>query len=215
MRFGFLLLLFSTSAMAQYKGPAVDTCLAYAKQEAVRDGTRAKDIIFERDQELVIERYTRKLGSQFVSSVLKGNGAVVLDGAPSAELSFICLLASDKQALFFDWLPRAHPSALAQCTRDDELRGKPRPCLELMQRIVENDLTQAYAEQFQTARDRDGKSGNEAAIGAFRKANEEWLQYRDAECARRREHAPKGISPEDHQLACVIDLTRRRAVDLR
>ena len=215
MRFGFLLLLFSTSAMAQYKGPAVDTCLAYAKQEAVRDGTRAKDIIFERDQELVIERYTRKLGSQFVSSVLKGNGAVVLDGAPSAELSFICLLASDKQALFFDWLPRAHPSALAQCTRDNELRGKPRPCLELMQRIVENDLTQAYAEQFQTARDRDGKSGNEAAIGAFRKANEEWLQYRDAECARRREHAPNGISPEDHQLACVIDLTRRRAVDLR
>ncbi len=215
MRFGFLLLLFSTSAMAQYKGPAVDTCLTYAKQEAVRDGTRAKDIIFERDQELVIERYTRKLGSQFVSSVLKGNGAVVLDGAPSAELSFICLLASDKQALFFDWLPRAHPSALAQCTRDNELRGKPRPCLELMQRIVENDLTQAYAEQFQTARDRDGKSGNEAAIGAFRKANEEWLQYRDAECARRREHAPTGISPEDHQLACVIDLTRRRAVDLR
>jgi len=139
------MLLAPCVGVAQYKGPAVDTCLAYAKQEAVRDGTRAKDIIFERDQELVIERYTRKLGSQFVSSVLKGNGAVVLEGAPSAELSFICLLANDKQAVFFDWLPRAHSSAIAQCTRDDGLRSNPRPCLELMQRVVANDLEQAYA----------------------------------------------------------------------
>jgi uncharacterized protein YecT (DUF1311 family) len=215
MRFLLLLLGFSTSAVAQYNGPAVNTCLAYAKQEAVRDGTRAKDIIFERDQELVIERYTRKLGSQFVASVLKGNGAVVLEGSPSAELSFICLLASDKQAVFFDWLPRAHPSAIAQCTRDDGLRGKPRPCLELMQRVVENDLTQAYAEQFQSAREVDSKNGNEAAVGAFRRANQEWLQYRDAECARRRDQAPKSVSAEDHQLACVVELTRRRALDMR
>ena len=108
-----------TRAFAQYNGPAVDTCLAYAKREAKREGTSAKDIVFERDQNLMIERYTRKLGNQFVSSILRGNGAVVLDGAPSAELSFICLLADDKRAVFFEWLPRINASALAQCTRDD------------------------------------------------------------------------------------------------
>ena len=215
MRLAAVLLLFSNAVFAQYSGPAVDTCLAYAKREAARDGTQAKNIVFERDQNLMIERYTRKLGNQFVSSILRGNGAVVLDNAPSAELSFICLLASDKQAVFFDWLPRADPSALAQCTRDDSLRDEPRPCLELILRVAESDLTQVYAEHFQSARERDVKAGNEAAVDAFRKANEEWRQYRDAECTRRREQAPKGAAAQDHELACVVELTRRRALDMR
>jgi uncharacterized protein YecT (DUF1311 family) len=205
----------SSASLAQYSGPAVDTCLAYAKREAQREGSRAKDIVFERNQNLMIERYTRKLGNQFVSSILRGDGAVVLNGTPSAELSFICLLASDKQAVFFDWLPRANPSALAQCTRDDALRDKPRPCLEFMLNVVEGDLTIIYAHRFQDARERDEGTGKEASADAFRKANEEWRQYRDAECARRRDQAPKGVAAEDHQLACMVDLTRRRGLDMR
>ena len=50
---------------------------------------------------------------------------------------------------------------------------------------------------------------------AFRKANEEWRQYRDAECARRPDHAPKDVSAEDYQLPCTVVLTRRRAPDMR
>ena len=211
MRFAVILLLFSNTVLAQYSGPAVDTCLAYAKREA----PNAKDVVFERDQNLQIERYTRKLGTQFVSSILRGNGAVVLDGAPSAELSFICLLASDKQAVFFDWLPRSDVSALVQCTRDDSLRDKPRPCLEFMLNVADGDLTIAYAHRFQEARERDQGTGKEASADAFRKANAEWAQYRDAECARRREQPPKGVSSEDQQLACMVELTRRRALDLR
>jgi uncharacterized protein YecT (DUF1311 family) len=215
MRLVFLLLVFSPAALAQFSGPAVDTCLAYAKREAERDGTRAKEIVFERNQNLTIERYTRKLGNQFVSSILRGDGAVVLDGSPSAELSFICLLASDKQAVFFDWLPRTNASALAQCTRDETLRGKSRSCLEFILHIAEADLTQAYAHRFQEARERDHGTGKEVSVDTFRKANEEWRQYRDAECARRRDQAPKGAAAEDHQLACSVELTRRRALDMR
>jgi uncharacterized protein YecT (DUF1311 family) len=215
MRSAFVLFLFSSTAFAQYSGPAVDTCLAYAKREAERGGTSAKDIVFERNQNLSIERYTRKLGNQLVSSILRGDGAVVMNGTPSAELSFICLLASDKQAVFFDWLPRANPSALAQCTRDEALRGKPRPCLEFVLNVAEGDLTIVYAHRFQEARERDEGTGKEASADAFRKANDEWRQYRDAECARRRDQAPKGTAAEDHQLACVIELTRRRAIDMR
>jgi uncharacterized protein YecT (DUF1311 family) len=212
---GLWFLLLATPVFAQYSGPAVDTCLAYAKREVQRDGTRAKDVVFERDQNLMIERYTRKLGNQFVSSILRGNGAVVLDGSPSAELSFICLLADDKRAVFFEWLPRANAPALVQCTRDDALREKPRPCLELLLQVAENDLTQVYAEQFQEARERDAKAGNEAAVAIFRKSNDEWRQYRDAECTRRRDLAPKGVAPENWQLACAVELTRRRALDMR
>ena len=216
MRIVFLFLLFlAPNAFAQYSGPAVNSCLALAKEEAKRDGTRAKDIVFERDQNLSIERYTRKLGSQFVSSILRGNGAVVLEGAPSAELSFICLLADDKRAVFFDWLPRANPAALAQCTRDAAMRDKPRPCLEVLLQVAENDLTQAYALHFQDARERDQGTGNENAVDAFRKANDEWKQYRDAECARRLDRLPKGTAADDQQLACMVELTRRRMIDMR
>lgn len=213
--FALLLVFLAIPAAAQYNGPAVDACLAYAKREAQRDGTKAKDIVFERDQNLQIERYTRKLGNQFVSSILRGNGAVVLDGAPSAELSFICMLADDKRAVFFDWLPRADVAALAQCTRDGALRDKPRPCLETLLQVAENDLMQSYALHFQDARERDHNAGNENAATSFRKANDEWRQYRDAECARRRDHTPKSVAPDDFHLACMVELTRRRALDMR
>jgi uncharacterized protein YecT (DUF1311 family) len=210
-----VLALVASPVFAQYKGPAVETCLAYAKREMARDGNQAKDVVFERDQNLSLERYTRKLGTQFVSSILRGNGAVVLDNAPSAELSFICLLADEKRAVFFEWLPRPNASALTQCTRDGALRAKPRPCLEVLLQVAENDLMQAYAVRFQDARERDHGAGNEDAVNVFRKANDEWRQYRDAECARRRDQVPQGIAVEDYQVACMVELTRRRALDMR
>lgn len=208
--FGLLLLLASLPAFAQYDGPAVEACRAYAKKDLARDGGRAKDVIFERDTSLLIERYTRKIGSQFVSSILTGNGAVVLEGAPSVELAFICLLADDKRPVFFNWLARQNAPAMAQCMRTDELRGQPRGCLEVLQRLAEQDLVQAYAQRFQEANERGA-----SVLAAYRKANDEWREYRDAECARRRDHAPKGVATDDYHLACVIDLTRRRILDMR
>ena len=199
--FALTLLLFTSNCLGQYAGPAVEACRAYSQQEQKKAGASGT-VVFERDHDLVIERYTRKLGTQFVSSILTGNGAVVLDGSPSAELSFICLLASDKQPVFFNWLPRHNPSAWQQCTRHEALRAKPRPCLEHVLRVAETDLGTVYALRFQEANEKGG-----AVLAAYRKSNEEWLKYRDAECARR--------TDEDQKLACLIDLTRRRALDMR
>ena len=74
---------------------------------------------------------------------------------------------------------------------------------------------QIYALHFQEARERDHAAGNENAANTFRKSNDEWRQYRDAECARRRDHAPNGVTPDDYHLACLVELTRRRALDMR
>jgi uncharacterized protein YecT (DUF1311 family) len=205
----------SWNATAQYNGPAVEACRAYAKRELAQNGSKAGDVVFERDQALFIDRYTRKLGSQFVSSVLMGNGAVVLEGSPSAELSFICLLADEKRPVFFYWLPRQGAPALAQCTRTHSLRGKPRACLDFLLQVTEQDLAQVYAFAFQEARERDAQGKSEGFTGAYRKANAEWLQYRDAECARRREIAPAGVAGDDYRIACMIDLTQRRALDMK
>jgi uncharacterized protein YecT (DUF1311 family) len=211
---GILLFLVSNPLLAQYKGPAVESCLSYAKREIERDGTRAKDVVFDQDQNLSLDRYSRKLGNQPVSSILTGNGAVVLAGTPSAELSFICLLADEKRAVFFNWLPRRNPSAFLQCTRDEALRKDPAECLKTLLVVAENDLTQVYASAFHEARQRDG-TGEEAHTDVFRKANDEWKRYRDAECARQRDAAPQGARPESRELACRVDLTRRRIVDMR
>jgi uncharacterized protein YecT (DUF1311 family) len=205
-----LFCFFSFSAFSQYSGPAVQACIDYAKKEQKAGGGSARDIVFERDQSLQIERYTRKLGSQFVSSILTGNGAVVLDGAPSAELAFICLLASEKKPLFFEWMPRPFAPAAAQCLRSPELQKAPRACYELLHRVADQDLTLVYAQRFQEANER-----GDAAVAAFRKSNDEWKRYADAECARRRGIAPAGIAPDDYALACHVDLIRRRAQDMR
>jgi uncharacterized protein YecT (DUF1311 family) len=206
MRAALLLLLvvFSQGAAGQYSGPAVNSCLDYAKRE------QKQNIVFDRDQNLLIERYTRKLGSQFVSSILTGNGAVVYEGAPSSELAFLCLLADEKRPVFFQWVARPNAPAALQCLRDPNLQKAPRPCFDLLLRVAEQDLTIAYAERFQEANER-----GEASLGAFRKSNDAWRQYRDAECARRREFAPAGVAPDDYAVACSIDLTRRRALDVR
>lgn len=217
MRFAFLLFLIciNCEAMAQYSGPAVEACRAYAKKQLFRDANTAKDVVIDRDANLVIERYTRKAGSQYVASILSGNGAVVFDNAPSAELGFICLLADEKRPVFFDWLPRRDASAMSQCTRDEAMREKPRPCLELLLQIAETDLMQVYAHSFQDARERDSGAASEPFTDAYRKSNEAWRQYREAECARRRDSAPPGVGPDDYQTACMIELTRRRLVDMR
>jgi uncharacterized protein YecT (DUF1311 family) len=204
------LTLFSLPLKAQYKGPAVEACRAYALKELQRGGNQAKVVVIERDQNLSIERYSGKVGAQPVSSILTGNGAVVYDGTPSAELSFVCLLADEKRPVFFSWQPRPNAPVLAQCARSESLRGKERDCLELLLRTAEQDLSQVYAYRFQEANERGEKS-----LAAYRKANDEWREYRDAECARRREAAPAGVSADDQQAACMVELTRRRALDMR
>jgi uncharacterized protein YecT (DUF1311 family) len=204
------LTLFSLDAGAQYKGPAVEACRAYALKELKRGGNQAKGVVIERDASLNIERYGGKVGAQPVSSILTGNGAVVYDGSPSAELSFVCLLADEKRPVFFSWQARPDAPPLAQCGRSESLRGKERDCLELLLRTAEQDLSQAYAYRFQEANERGEKS-----LAAYRKANDEWREYREAECGRRREAAPTGLSPEDHQAACMVELTRRRALDMK
>lgn len=210
-RIAFILLaLLPLAAMAQYNGPGVEACRDYAKKELQREGATARDVVFERDSSLLIERYTRKVGNQSVSSILTGNGAVVLDDAPSVELSFLCLLADEKKPVFFNWLPRQNVSAMAQCRRSEALRTRARSCLDLLLRTAEMDLTNVYAHRFQEANER-----GEQALAAFRRSNEEWRQYRDAECERRQALAPAGVKPEDFHLACVVELARRRALDMR
>lgn len=201
-----LLAACATPAVAQYSGPGVEACRSYAERDVRRNGAKVQSVVFERDRELNIDRYTAKVGSQFVSSLLYGNGAIVYGGGvPAVEMSFLCLLADDKRAVFFHWIPRRDAPAFAQCRRGDG--AKPAQCLETLQNVAEQELTELYSKHTVDARQTDAKAGNDNTLNAFRRGAEAWRAYRDAECARR----PAG----DERKACVLDLTRRRALDLR
>lgn len=201
----FALLLAATPALAQYTGPAVQTCRAFAETEIRKTSPVAAAVRFDNDASLNIERYSRKLGSQFVSSLLFGNGAVVYPQGVPVELSFVCLLANDRRALFFHWIPRTETPALVQCRRTNETAA----CLDALLVVAEQELTQRYAGLFVDARAQDEKAGNEVASGIFRRSSEAYLAYRAAECARR------GAAGSEPHKACMVDLTRRRGLDLR
>jgi hypothetical protein len=200
-----LLLALPLAAWAQVSGPGVETCRAYGERELKKDGADVKALVFDRDRALVIERYARKAGNQFVSSIVSGNGAITRAIGPAVELSFVCLLASEKQALFFHWVPRKDASALAQCQRG----AAPGECLQLLLNLAERDLIEVAAFRFQESLEADAKAGNENASNAYRNAATTWRAYRDAECAR---HGPGG---SDTWRGCMVDLTRRRYLDLQ
>jgi hypothetical protein len=198
MRFLFLFfVILPFTSLAQYSGPAVDACLAYAAKDI------GQKVVFDRDANLDIERYTKKVGSQFVSSLLLGNGAIVHAKGTPIEISFICLLASEKRPVFFGWMHRRDAPVLAQCRRTAE----PAKCLESLLLLAEQDLTQIYAQHYVDAREADVKAGNENASNAFRRSADAFKAYRDAECARR--------GAGDAARACRVEITRRRALDLR
>lgn len=205
-RLAFMLaLLLPLATAAQYAGPAVESCRSYAEREIARGGATLKAVVLDDDAERNIERVTRKLGSQFISSLLYGNGAIVNAQGPVVEFSFICLLAGEKRALFFYWTPRRDAPTLAHCRRGGAAQAD--LCLDTLLQLAERDLTHAYAQRLVEAREADARSGNENASAAFRRAAETWRAYRDAECARRG-------GPEAGK-ACLVELTRRRALDLR
>ncbi len=199
------LLFLPLAAFAQVSGPALETCRAYGERELKKSGTDLKALVFEHDQALLLERYARKLGNQSISSILSGNGAIVRPLGPAVELSFVCLLASDKQALFFYWSPRRDAPALAQCKRSAAAGD----CLQLLLDLAERDVVEVAAFRFQASLEADAKAGNENASGAYRNAAVAWRTYRDAECARR------GPGGSDEWRGCMVDLTKRRYLDLQ
>jgi len=200
-----LLLLLPLSAWAQYSGPAVDACRAYGERELKKAGSDVKALVFDRDRALMIERATRKMGSQFVSSILSGNGAITRAVGPAVELSFVCLLANDRQALFLHWVPRPAAASLAQCQRGAAAGD----CLQLLLDLAERDLVEVAAYRFQESLEADAKAGNENASNGYRNAAAAWRAYRDAECARR------GAGGSDVWRGCMVDLTRRHYLDLQ
>lgn len=210
-----VLTVVAPAAQAQPSGAALQACANYAKGELTREGTGFTNIVLDADDSLLQERYGRKLGRQPISTVISGRGAIVLEGAPSVELRFVCLLESGKRALFFFWAPRTDASTMRRCSREGATPESTRKCVDALLAIEEMGLTQVSALRFQESLAADATAGNEDASNAYRASATAWRAYRDAECARRaRETAATGRA-DLVRISCMTDLTRKRFEDLR
>lgn len=201
----------SGAVLAQYQGPGVAACRSFAEAQLKNSGTRIKQVAFDQDADLVIERVTQKLGSQFVSSLLRGNGAVVYAGSGSFEMRFTCLLASEKQAVFFDWTSRPDASPLAHCRRQAPAGERMQSCLDELLLAAENELGAVTAQRFQQAREMDSKDGLGRAEQAYRASLEAWKTFREQECSRRRIYAAADNNAADERLSCMVELARGHA----
>jgi uncharacterized protein YecT (DUF1311 family) len=204
----------SVAAERDALGTALDACRAYAKREIARSGVAPKDVVFDRDHALSVERASRKIGNQPISAILSGRAALVHEATPSIELEYVCLLAGDRRPVFLHWTPRRDADVLTRCSRAGAPLFATRPCVEALLSLEESDLTQAAALRFQESREADAAAGNERASDAYRAASLAWRTFRDAECARRASTPPPGADADLVRLACMADLTRQRVRDL-
>ena len=205
----FALLAASSAALAQYAGPGVAVCRSFAETQLQKTGTSVKQVVFDEDTDLVIERVTQKIGSQFVSSLLHGNGAVIYATGASFEMRFSCLLANDKQAVFFDWRSRPDASPLAHCRRAAPAGQSVPRCLEDLLLAAEIELGMVTAQRFQETRETDSKDGLGRAEQAYRGSLEAWKAFREQECSRRRIYASGGKNAADEHLSCMVELARQ------
>lgn len=215
MRTAFRLLLALAAAavpgatFAQYKGPAVAACRSFAEAQLKKTGTSVQQVVLDEDAGLMIERVTQKMGSQFIASLLRGNGAVIYAGGASFEMRFACLLANDRQAVYFDWTSRPDASPLAHCRRAGPAGRSLRPCLDGLLLAAENELGTVTAQRFQEAREMDSKDGLGRAEQAYRASLQAWKAFREQECSRRRIYASGGKNASDEHLSCMVELARQ------
>ena len=210
----FALLGASGAALAQYKGPGVAVCRSFAEAQLMKTGTDLKQVVFDADADLAIERVTQKLGSQFISSLLRGNGAVIYASGTSFEISFTCLLASGKRAVFFDWTPRYDASPLSHCRRAAPATQSVRACLEELLFATESELGKVTAQRFQEAREMDTTGALGRAEQAYQASLDAWKAYRDQECSRRRIYASEAAHAADERLSCMVEIARQHVRQL-
>lgn len=209
-----VLALSAGPAAAQYDGPGFRTCEAYANRQLASGNASIARVVLVNDRETVLDRYTAKVGSQFVSSVLSGNGLLRLKDGAVAGVRYVCLLASDKQAVFFRAEPR-QVGALEQCRAETADAGDLGACLQRLLDGAQGRLDAAESHVRQEAQALDRRSGRTRAAASFDEGERAWRAWRDGACAYRREAAVAAEGNGEHVYrACQADLTRRRAAAL-
>ena len=85
------------AAAQDYQGPAVDACARLVRAELTQNGMAVASVRLVQND---IEKYTRNVGTQFVSSVLTGLVHIDLPDGKVRQARYLCLVADDRTPVF-------------------------------------------------------------------------------------------------------------------
>ena len=187
------------SAAQDYRGPAVDACARLARDELRQNRVAVTSVKLVLNE---IEKYTRKLGTQFVSSVLTGTLYADLPDGNVKRAKYLCLLADDRTPVFLrlDWVST---SALEEtCGGNFECTARE---VSEMDRRIDQDFRERLEEAKAAMPVEDFA---EYATSAERELRA-WRDYRDAACALSFIEAPRGPGARNEQ-GCRKSMTSGR-----
>lgn len=158
-------------------------------------------------QQVVVENLNGKMGSQYISKVLSGNGVLQLKKRAPLPIHFTCLLENDHKTVFFHANPRQMVSVSEEskhiCGQGGDASQMVQ-CLEKVLKQEEQKLTQIEK--------KIGGRGNKHAQELLGLSGQEWQRYRDAECIRRRAFREEESPATEYE--CRIYKTQERIKDL-
>jgi len=160
------------------------------------------------------EKYEDKVGSQFVSTVLSGEGIWKDKTGGPSTVHFLCLLQDSKTPVFFDVLDEEPRDPVAACWDAFEPSGwdKITRCLEGALKREEAALAEEIKKVTEQAKQSMDKLSAEKTLKA---SNAQWVQYRDGECDRRMAAVMGRNHPDLDELTCKIRKTADRIADFR
>jgi uncharacterized protein YecT (DUF1311 family) len=189
----------------------LSTCAQFANKRYQARQARQFEKITLLPQNLVVEKLNGKMGSQYISKVLSGNGMLKLKGAEPLGIQFTCLLENDQKTVFFHATPKATSSVPAAdpaktCEEHAPTIGEAVPCLEKTLKQEEQKLGGLEK--------RIKSQGNSNAKQLLGLSGQQWKRYRDSECLRRLAVRTGGNHPDITEYECKIRKTRERIRDL-
>jgi uncharacterized protein YecT (DUF1311 family) len=122
------------------------------------------------------------------------------------RLALTCLAAS--------FAASALAGALEECMTKPDHAAVTR-CLTDADRAAQDALVKAEGDIAKRAREIDTATGRSGAAAAFAKSMRAFSDYRRAQCDYVRAMYAGGNGADQGQLACMVDMTRRRVRDLQ
>jgi uncharacterized protein YecT (DUF1311 family) len=108
----------------------------------------------------------------------------------------------------------ASAGALEECMGKSDHAATTR-CLTDAERAAQDQLVKIEGDIARKAREIDTATGRGGAAAAFGRSMREFSEYRKAQCDFVRAMYASGSGADQGQLACMVDMTRRRIRDLQ
>lgn len=191
------------------------SCQRYATQWYQQENPDTFQSITLSKQDLNEEKYEGKVGTQFVSTLLSGQGTLHYKGESPSPVQFTCLLENDQKAVFFHTTESQKPDAAKTCWANfqpGDWSGL-QNCLKQALNQEETQLKDLQTQATTWAQKVDERWQQAQAKSKLTQSVTQWQNYRDQECDRQDAFRTGGNHPDVSRLECLLRKTEQRIQD--